>query len=134
MKINKLVASVALLSIGILFGDAVIAGEKQKQPFVGTRSFNFMGGKLNENIMTIEQNGNTKIEYHGSNGFVDTIYKGKFSNPLVVKNAGGMLGDTHRYLFKNNKVYAISADGKIIKGCRGEGKCESDLYNASANN
>ncbi len=138
MKISKLTASATLLSIGLSFGDAVIAGEKQKPPFVGTRWFNFMGGKANENIITIERNGNTKIEsYNGYYRKIDAppIYKGKFSNPIVVKNEGGILGDTHRYLFKSNKVYAVSVDGEIIKGCRGEDKiCESDLYNPSTNN
>jgi hypothetical protein len=131
MKISKLIASATLLSIGLLFSSSVIAGDKQKLPFVGTRSFNFLGGTATGLNITIEKNGNTTISYDyktAGKRISGVSYKGKFSNPIDLKDGSGILGQTCRYLFKNNKVYAISADGKIIKGCRGEGTiCESAL-------
>ncbi len=36
MKISNLIASATILSIGLLFSSSVIAGDKQKLPFVGT--------------------------------------------------------------------------------------------------
>jgi hypothetical protein len=132
MRTTKFIASVALLSISILAGDVVTAGQHQNLPFVGTRYFNFMGGTATGYEITIKKNGTTMI-VHNYRSFGKYIYgvdyKGRFLNPITVK---GLTGATEwggdKLLFKNNKAYLLDKKGNIIKGCRGEGKiCEVDL-------
>jgi hypothetical protein len=116
MKITKLIASTALLSFGLLSGNGVIAGQKQKLPFVGTRYFNFMGGTGTVESITIEKNGTVTLKIHGTVS-TEVYYTGKFSNPVD----GGLL-------LKGNKVYRLDNNGQIIKGCRREGEiCEAEL-------
>jgi hypothetical protein len=126
MKINKFAALTSLLIIGI----SNIAVAQQKIPFTGTRYFNFMGGSGTEQSITVEKNGVATLKHYGvvSSG---VSWKGKFANPLILTDQGGLLGQKlHGLLFKNNKVYAITDDGQIIKGCKGkETLCESKLFN-----
>jgi hypothetical protein len=122
MKVTKIVASAALLSIGLLSSNGVIAG--QKLPFVGTRYFNFMGGTGTNESITIEKNGTITLKYvdhfSGRHGDPVVLYKGKFSNPIKLKDGTG-------YLLKGNKIYLLE-NGKIEKGCITEGEvCEAEL-------
>lgn len=100
-----------------------------KLPFIGTRHFNFMGGSGTEQSITIDKNGVATLKYYGrvSSG---VSWNGKFSNPLLLVDQGAMLGQKIRgLLFKNNKVYLITEDQQIIRGCKGkETLCESSLY------
>ena len=95
--------------------------EKAKLPFVGTKFFNFLGGSGTGQSITIKKDGATIVKTHGVfNSSV--VYKGKFSNPIIFKDRFGLL-------LKDNKIYSLSPDGQIGKGCKGEGTlCESSLY------
>ncbi len=129
MKISKLIASATLLSIGLLSGNGVLAGQKQKLPFIGTRYFNFMGGTGTNQSITIDKNGKTTISkfFHGTfhgTGSTGVVYQGKFSNPITIN----YYGDIYKYLFKDNNIYILDKDGKIEKDCRREGEiCEAGL-------
>ncbi len=130
MKISKLIAPATFLSIGLSLGNVVIAGQKQKLPFIGTRYFNFMGGTGTNQAITIDKNGKTTISknFHGTfHGTVSTgvVYQGKFSNPITINDRGIII---YKYLFKENKIYILDKDGKIEKDCRREGEiCEAGL-------
>lgn len=104
--------------IGILISNLVIAQEKL--PFIGTKMFNFMGGTGTGQSITIKKNGSTVIKLHGT-GSTEILYKGKFSNPIILKDGTG-------WLLKNNKIYSL-LNGEIENDCMGDGKpCESELY------
>ena len=91
-----------------------------KPPFVGEKSFNFMGGSGTGQSITIKKNGETTIILHGTSDSA-VLYKGKFSNPIVAKDGSG-------WLFKDNKIYQTT-NGKVDTDCMGDGQpCESDLY------
>jgi hypothetical protein len=123
MKIIKLIASVTLILIDISFGNTVIAGEKQKLPFTGTKWFNLYGGTGTGQSITIEKNGRTVIKVHGTVS-TGVIYKGRFSNPITINDEGTI----YKYLFKNKKIYELDQNGQIKKGCRREGEvCEAEL-------
>lgn len=90
-------------------------------PFVGTKRFNFLGGTGTGQSITIQEDGTTIIKSHGL--FDSSVrYRGKFSNPIILEDGFGLL-------LKDNKIYSLSPNGQIGKGCKGEGKlCESELY------
>lgn len=92
-------------------------------PFIGERSFNFMGGRGTENSITIAENGDTTVTSIGTeSSSVD--YQGKFTNPILLSHGGGLL-------FKNGQVYATT-NGQIDKDCMGDGQeCVSELYNSA---
>ncbi|MBL1177281.1 hypothetical protein [Pantanalinema sp. GBBB05] len=93
----------------------------QALPFVGTRYFNFLGGTGTGQSMTIEQDGTTTVELHGT-ASRSIEYRGKFSNPMILPDGNGLL-------VRGDKIYSLLADGQIAQGCKGEGKpCESELY------
>jgi hypothetical protein len=117
MKIVKFTAETSLLIIAII---GSIATAQQKLPFIDTRYFNFMGGSGTGQSITIEKDGAFTIKFYGKVK-TSVTNRGKFSNPLILDNGGG-------YLFKDNKIYSITPDSQIRKGCRGEGTlCESPL-------
>ncbi|MFM6017403.1 MAG: hypothetical protein ACKPE3_39320 [Sphaerospermopsis kisseleviana] len=94
---------------------------QQILPFVGTRFFNFLRGSGTGQSITINQDGNTVVKLHGTMNTL-VMYTGKFTNPLILEDGFGLL-------FQDDKIYQLKPDGKIAKGCRGEGKpCDSDLY------
>lgn len=97
---------------------------KQSLPFVGTRGFNFLGGTGTGQSITIEADGTTIIKTHGL--FSSSVeYNGKFSNPIILQDGLSLL-------LKGDKIYSLSVDGQIARGCRGEGTlCESELYDLS---
>lgn len=93
-------------------------------PFVGTRGFNFLGGSGTAYTITIEADGTTIVKLHGTFGS-SVEYSGKFTNPIIFEDGLGLL-------FKNNRIYSLTADNQIAKGCKGEGKlCDSELYTLS---
>jgi hypothetical protein len=122
MKIIKLIALSALISVEVLAGNVVFA--KEKLPFIGMRWFNIYGGSGTGQSITIEKNGRTTIRVHGT---VSTgiMYEGKFSNPIAI-NEGG---EIHKYLLRNNKIYGLGKNGVILRGCWPSKSplCESEL-------
>lgn len=97
------------------------AAPNSELPFVGKRSFNFRGGTGTEMSITIEENGNTKLEDKGTQNST-VYYEGAFSNPLLLNNEKTGL------LFKDGKVYVID-NGKVGVNCKGDGQeCVSELY------
>jgi hypothetical protein len=98
---------------------------QEKLPFVGTRLFNFDGGNGTGRSITIAADGTTVIKINGKFSS-SVIYSGKFANPIITQNEGSLL-------IKGHKIYRLSADGQIIKGCKGEGTlCESSLDEPSS--
>ena len=88
-------------------------------PFTGKREFNFYGGSGTGQTISIEKNGLTVVEFHGTTNS-EIIYKGQFSNPIKDK-------DGSEYTIEGDKIYLIKA-GEIERGCMQEGViCESVL-------
>ncbi|PMB51659.1 hypothetical protein CEN39_14060 [Fischerella thermalis CCMEE 5201] len=102
------------------------AAHQGKLPFIGTRFFNFLGGNGTGQSIAIAADGTTIVKLNGK--FNSSIqYNGKFSNPIILQDGSGL-----GLLLKDDKIYSLSADGQIAKGCRGEGTvCESSLIEAS---
>ncbi|MFB2983667.1 hypothetical protein [Microseira sp. BLCC-F43] len=93
----------------------------QNLPFVGTRFFNFIGGNGTGQSITIQADGTTIIKSHGTVSS-SVEYRGKFSNRIRLENGFGLI-------LNDDKIYSLSPNGQIGKGCKGEGTlCESDLY------
>lgn len=117
MKTIKITTSL-LLTITFIVSNMVIAQEKL--PFLGTRSFNFYMGSGTGHSITIKKDGSTTVKIHGTVS-TEVLYRGKFANPIVLKDGTG-------WLLKGNKIYALT-NGKIDNDCRGDGKpCESELF------
>ncbi|MBD2232748.1 hypothetical protein [Phormidium tenue] len=96
----------------------------EEPPFFGDRYFNFYGGNGTGQSITIELDGATTVEQHGTESS-SVLYRGQFSNPLI-------LDDGERLRIEGNTISKISEDGDIISGCNGEGEpCESELYDAT---
>lgn len=104
--------------------NSVSSADKDKPPFVGTRFFNFLGGNGTGKSITIDADGTTTVKLHGTVSS-SVEYSGQFSNPIIL-NDGGKL------LLKDDKIYLLSANGQIAKGCKGDEKpCESSLFEPS---
>lgn len=89
-------------------------------PFIGKRSFNFMGGTGTGYSITISQNGNTVVMSITTEGSY-IIYEGPFTNPILYNESEGIL-------LKDGKVYSIT-DDKVDMGCSDEQEpCVSELY------
>lgn len=90
-------------------------------PFIGERSFNFMGGTGTGYSITINQNGDTVVMSVSTEGSAP-IYEGGFENPILFNESEGIL-------FQDGKVYSIT-DNVINKGCSGDEQepCVSKLY------
>lgn len=96
----------------------------QTLPFIGEKVFNFYGGPTGDEIIKIGKDGATKITaYGGTSGDTAIVYKGKYTNPLRLKNGKG-------YLIKDNKIYLLDNVNKrhIEHDCMGNGQpCVSEL-------
>ncbi len=91
-----------------------------KLPFTGTRYFNFMGGSGTGRLLTLQSDGTAILESQGVFGS-SVIYRGKFSNPLV-------LPDEPALLIEGNKIYSLRPNGQIAQGCKKPGQpCEALL-------
>ncbi|GET42240.1 hypothetical protein [Microseira wollei] len=95
----------------------------QKLPFVGIIFFNFLGGTGTGQSITIQADGTTIIKIHGTVSS-SVQYRGKFSNRIRLENGFGLILN-----YDYDKIYSLSPNGQIAKGCKGEGTlCESNLY------
>jgi hypothetical protein len=95
----------------------------QNLPFIGTRFFNFLGGNGTGQSITIQADGTTIVKSHGTVSS-SVQYRGKFSNRIRLENGFGLILN-----YDYDKIYSLSPNGQIGKGCRGEGRlCESNLY------
>ena len=99
-------------------------------PFVGARTFNFMGGTGTGLSIQISKNGMVVIKSYGeANSFNKfkpitlVSYKGAYKT-LMPNGYGGY------YKFTSSKAYEIQANGKMAYGCLGDDSkpCVSDLY------
>ncbi|MFB2772157.1 hypothetical protein ACE1AT_23155 [Pelatocladus sp. BLCC-F211] len=105
---------------------SVSADHQAKLPFIGTRFFNFLGGNGTGQSIAIATDGTTIVKLNGTVSS-SVLYRGKFSNPIILQDGSGL-----GLLLKDDKIYSLSADGQIAKGCRGEGTvCESSVIEAS---
>ena len=75
-------------------------------PFVGQRSFNFMGGNGTEMIINISPDGNTKIKFCGVFECIN-VYKGKYM-PIMP------IGDGEYVKFSSNRAYLLNSSKKAI--------------------
>ncbi|MDO4251201.1 MAG: hypothetical protein Q4C68_06795 [Moraxella sp.] len=101
-----------------------------KLPFVGIRYFNFDGGTGTERSITITKNGQATIKLHGMYS-IDTIYQGKYQNPLLIKDDGS----SYYYQIKGDKIYMLNKDKKLEHGCYpnerenfDDDRCIANLY------
>ena len=85
----------------------------QLPPFAGHREFNFDGGAQTVKEIMIQDNGFTIIKEPSGGEGVDmkfsTTFKGKFTNPLQLKDGTGLL-------FKDGKVFRLM-NGQIDSTC-----------------
>lgn len=98
---------------------------KQKEaslPFIGLRSFNFMGGAATEMSIEIKGDGTTIIKSFNFEGEQMVEYDGQYQNPIKLSNGKELL-------IENNKVIS-QTNNKTDYGCKGEEEkpCEADLY------
>ncbi len=92
----------------------------ETRPFSGTQRFNFLGGTGTGYTITIEHNGDTLVQLHGTAGS-SIIYKGKFSNPIVLE-------DGKELQFEGDKIYMLLL-GQSIEECKSSGSpCQANLY------
>ncbi|MBD2202610.1 hypothetical protein H6G33_12230 [Calothrix sp. FACHB-1219] len=106
---------------------AVPSTSEAKPPFIGTRLFNFLNGNGTGQSIAIAPDGTTIVKL---NGKFETLvqYQGKFSNPIKLQDGSGL-----GLLLQDNKIYSLSPDGQIARGCKGEGTiCESSLIEVSS--
>lgn len=93
---------------------------RESLPFTGTRRFNFLGGTGTGQSITIEKDGNTVVQIHGT-ARSSVIYKGKFSNPIVLE-------DGRELQFEGDRIYMLLL-GQSIEECKSSGSpCEAKLY------
>jgi len=113
--------ALGFLLIALTSGSALA---KPALPFIGTKTFNFMGGSGTGSSITIKRDGTAKIMSHGTGGS-EVEYNGRFSYSGMRSKDYPSLG----WLFKNGKVYSTE-NGQISTGCRGDESvpCVSDLY------
>lgn len=120
---KKLNTAVCIVSMLLGFGS--VAHAATSYPFIGKKSFNFMGGSGTEEYITITKTGEAIIKMCGdatTGGTCSVEYKGKYTNPIKLKDGTG-------YLVKGSKIYSLD-HGKVSKGCSGDdtSDCVSDLY------
>jgi hypothetical protein len=102
----------------------VIAEDKIELPFIGTKYFNFMGGRGTEQSITITKDGTVILKSYGvpeagTDPSVD--YKGKYSKLIKVNKY-------EIYKIDGSEIYRVNAKGVVGKGCEGEGiPCISEL-------
>lgn len=99
--------------------------QQNNLPFVGTRYFNFFGGTGTGQTITIEADGMTTIELHGTQRS-SVQYQGQFSNPIRFEDGSGLL-------LRDHKIYRLSPGEETPSDCRGEdtAPCEATLYKSS---
>lgn len=90
-------------------------------PFIGRRSFNFLGGSGTGQSITIEPDGTTTVERHGTaNSAIE--YRGRFSNPLWLNDQQGLL-------IEGSQIYQVGPDGQRPQNCdRGAAPCRAELW------
>ena len=90
-------------------------------PFIGRRSFNFLGGSGTGQSITIEPDGTTTVERHGTaNRAIE--YRGRFSNPLWLNDQQGLL-------IEGSQIYQVGPDGQRPQNCdRGAAPCRAELW------
>lgn len=125
MEIKTFVKHSTLVAVFLV---SSIVSAQDKLPFVGTKEFDFDGGALTVQNITIKADGSTILKSIASNGTKQhyvVAFKGKFSNPIQLNDGTGLL-------FKNNKVFRLD-HGKVDSTCSdvqsGQDNipCQSDL-------
>lgn len=96
-------------------------------PFVGTRSFNFWGGTGTGQTITIEADGTTIVELHGTQRS-SLQYQGQFTNPIRLEDGSGLL-------LLDGKIYRLSPEEETRPDCSQEdaAPCEATLYESRLN-
>ncbi|MGL5596699.1 MAG: hypothetical protein ACRDDA_00925 [Aeromonas sp.] len=109
--------------------------EKPDLPFIGKRSFNFEGGTGTDRYITIEPNGQTRVEMCGASLMGDNgefqepscmvVYNGPFTNPLKMESG--------LYRIKGDRIYVLGDKGEdltceVEEGIPGDAHCSVELY------
>lgn len=92
--------------------------ETSNLPFVGKRLFNFLGGSGTGYSITIESNGNTVIQHHGTMNS-STIYQGPFQETMTTQ-------DGQRITIKDG--YANSCNPQEPNADAESAPCKAKLY------
>lgn len=108
MKITSIVKHSTVAAVLLVSG---FVSAQDKLPFVGTKEFDFDGGALTVKNITIKADGSTILRgiAGGENKHSVVTFKGKFSNPIQLKDGTGLL-------FKNNQVIRLD-HGKVDSTC-----------------
>jgi hypothetical protein len=101
-----------------------IEEDRYNLPFIGTRYFNFLGGTGTGQTITIEADGMTTVQLHGTQRS-SVQYQGQFSNPIRFEDGSGLL-------LIDGKIYRLSPGEETRPDCSGEEAvpCEATLYEA----
>ena len=90
-------------------------------PFIGKRTFNFMGGSGTGQLVQISKTGATVIKSCGKFS-CSTDYKGQYKASIPTSDG--------YYKFTANKVYLLNRNGEVKRDCSSNdsGLCVADLF------
>ena len=95
--------------------------EARPLPFVGTASFNFMGGMGTAEEITIRPDGTTIVASIPGNTTRRVVsYRGKFVNPIPV-------GEGLYYRIDGRRISIVDREGRLQKDCA-NGPCVEELF------
>ncbi len=119
-------------SLLIILNQIAFCQPPMEVPFIGTRSFNFVGGTGTEQSITIDLKGNCKVYFIPCCGLPikKPVYNKKFTNPLklIYKD---YLGKTvvEYYKIEGEFIYLLDEKRNIKLGCKEEEEpCFCKLY------
>lgn len=106
-----IVVTVATLMISMASGISYAA--VGNLPFVGERTFNFMGGNATQEAIYIKKNGIITVQVEGSSqSFV--LYEGKYKKYIPIDYGDELL---HYYHIKGNQIYRLNSSKQLENNC-----------------
>lgn len=99
----------AVALLGIMLCQSALASSKL--PFVGERSFNFLGGNATQEVITISKSGNVVIIGETMTGEPYTVYKGRYKPLMCFKGY-----DFCYKIIGKDKIAVTDTKGRIEKG------------------
>ena len=98
----------AVALLGVLLCQSALASSKL--PFVGERYFNFMGGNITEQLITINKSGSVAIVSTSMTGEAQTEYKGRYKTL--------MCGNQVCYkIINKNQIALTDKQGRVQSEC-----------------
>ena len=110
----------SIIGIALILSSASVMAAPEL-PFIGKRTFNFMGGSGTAQLVQISKTGSTVIKSCGKFS-CSTDYKGHYKASIPTSDG--------YYKFTATKVYWFKRNGEMMRGCSGEERepCIADLY------